>query len=163
MIEIKEIYEPSEKSKICDALLRRLPDWFGIESAINTYVRQVKKMDFYAAYDDDGTTQKCVGFIALKTHNKFTCEIYVMGTRRSYQGKGIGRKLVEHSEANLLDKGVEFLTVKTLDGSEPVDTYKRTRAFYQSRGFKPLEVFDTLWENDPCLFMVKPLKARKLL
>ena len=40
-------------------------------------------------------------------------------------------------------------------------SYKKTRLFYQSVGFKPLEVFPMHWDKDnPCLFMAKSLAKR---
>jgi len=54
--------------------------------------------------------------------------------------------------------GKEFLTVKTLADTHPDEGYAGTRRFYLAMGFKPLEVFPTLWdEANPCLLMVKRL------
>ncbi|MFA6119201.1 MAG: hypothetical protein WCT85_06020 [Parachlamydiales bacterium] len=51
------------------------------------------------------------------------------------------------------------MTVKTLSPSADDENYAKTRAFYLSMGFYPLEEFKTLWdENNPCLFMIKVLK-----
>jgi hypothetical protein len=51
-----------------------------------------------------------------------------------------------------------FLTVKTLDESRESKSYEKTRKFYLSVGFLPLEVFPLLWdENNPCLFMAKSI------
>ena len=49
MIDIKEVHEPSEKSNICNEILRALPNWFGFESSIIDYTEQVQSMPFYAA------------------------------------------------------------------------------------------------------------------
>lgn len=40
-----------------------------------------------------------------------------------------------------VENGMKFLTVKTLDGSVEFEPYARTRKFYQTMGFLPLEVF----------------------
>ena len=53
MIIIKELSIPDEKAKICNTILRALPDWFGIESSIIDYVEQVQSMPFFAAVDDE--------------------------------------------------------------------------------------------------------------
>ena len=37
------IFTEEEKSQICENILRSLPQWFGIESAIIDYVNDVKK------------------------------------------------------------------------------------------------------------------------
>lgn len=152
MVEIKEILEPDEKSNICDEILRALPNWFGIEDSIVEYVQQVQPMPFYAAFCDS----RIVGFVAIKVHNPYTSEIYVMGVTKEFHRHGIGRMLIECSENYCKQNNMEFLTVKTLDESRECESYKKTRLFYQAAGFKPLEVFPLLWDKDnPCLFLAK--------
>jgi len=152
MIEIKTVSNPDEKSNICDTILRTLPNWFGSESAIVDYAEHVKSMPFYAAFD----LGKAIGFIALKIHSPFTAEIYVMGLLQEYHRQGLGKKLIAACEQYCIENGIEFLTVKTLDVSRESKSYEKTRLFYLARGFKPLEVFPLLWDEDnPCLFMAK--------
>jgi len=154
MTIIKEICNANEKAIICDTILRALPDWFGIESSIIDYVAQVQSMPFFAAFDDEIV----VGFVALKIHNIYTAEICVMGVLQEYHRQGIGKLLVEKCEVYCAKNSIEYLTVKTLDESRECDSYKKTRLFYFSMGFKPLEVFPLLWDEDnPCLFMAKHL------
>ena len=152
MIETKEIYEPDAKSSICNEILRALPSWFGIEVSIVDYVEKVREMPFYAAYDDD----KPVGFVALMVHNLFTAEVCVMGVLQKYHRQGIGKKLIKSCEKYCISNNMVYLTVKTLDESRESTSYKKTRLFYLSMGFKPLEVFPLHWdESNPCLFMAK--------
>jgi ribosomal protein S18 acetylase RimI-like enzyme len=48
------------------------------------------------------------------------------------------------------------MQVKTLGPSRPDEHYAKTRAFYEALGFRPLEEFKQIWdENNPCLVMVK--------
>jgi len=157
MVELKEVISSDDKSSICNGILRALPEWFGIEGAIVGYTEQVRKLPFYAAYDNS----RPVGFIALKVHNPFAAEVCVMGILEEYHRSGIGKKLVALCEEHCMERDIEFLTVKTLDGSAESKGYERTRLFYLSVGFKPLEVFPLLWdENNPCLYMAKTLKGR---
>jgi GNAT superfamily N-acetyltransferase len=154
MIEIREIHDPNEKEKICNDTLRALPSWFGMEEPIVDYVKQVQAMPFYAAFEDTAP----IGFVAVKVHNPFAAEIYVMGIWKEYHRQGIGRRLVERCETFCQENRIEFLTVKTLDESHPSESYKKTREFYLAAGFKPLEVFPLLWdEYNPCLFMIKSI------
>ncbi|MCL2003631.1 MAG: GNAT family N-acetyltransferase [Oscillospiraceae bacterium] len=155
MIDIKDVRSPDDKSKICNDILRALPSWFGNEAAIVDYTAQVKAMPFFAAYD--GETP--VGFAALKVHNPHTSEICVMGILKEYHRQGLGKRLVGRCEEYCRENKAEFLTVKTLDASRESESYRKTRLFYQSAGFKPLEVFPLLWdENNPCLFMAKTIR-----
>jgi hypothetical protein len=47
-----------------------------------------------------------------------------------------------------------LLQVKTLGPSKPNEYYARTRAFYESMGFVPLEEFENIWPGNPCLILV---------
>ena len=58
---IKKIEISSEKAEITDRILRALPNWFGIESAIVEYVENVQNMPFWAVFEAD----LAVGFIVL--------------------------------------------------------------------------------------------------
>jgi Acetyltransferases len=152
MFEIKEIFNTDEKSNISNTILRALPNWFGIESSIVDYVKQVQTMPFYAYFD----CNKPIGFVAIKIHNTYTAEVMVMGILKEYHRQGIGKILMKYCDKYCIDNGFEFLTVKTLDETRKNNDYRKTRLFYQSVGFKPLEVFPLLWgKENPCLFMAK--------
>lgn len=93
-IEMKEIHSQSEKSKICDSILRALPNWFGIEESIIDYTNQVKEMSFCSAFVDG----ELVGFVAIKDHNSYTSEICVMGILTDFHRQGIGKELIHWCE-----------------------------------------------------------------
>ncbi|MCL2673875.1 MAG: GNAT family N-acetyltransferase [Defluviitaleaceae bacterium] len=151
-MKIVEIFSSEEKADICNATLRALPGWFGIESGVVGYVEQVRTMPFYAAFDGD----KPVGFVAVKVHNPFTAEVYVMGILEAYHRAGIGKSMIACCEGYCSSNKIEFLTVKTLANSRESKSYEKTRLFYEAAGFRPLEVFPLLWdESNPCLFMAK--------
>lgn len=136
-------------------MLRALPDWFGIEEAVVQYVRKSQDMKFWAAY----VAGRPVGFLSLVRHNAYTSEIYCMGIHQGFHHHGMGTALVATCEEYCKEQGTDFLTVKSLDESRPHDGYAKTRQFYIAMGFRPLEVFATLWgEANPCLFMAKSLK-----
>ena len=152
MTEIRMVTEEEEKSRICNEILRGLPAWFGIEAAIVNYVKEVRELPFFAAYDGGGP----VGFLAVKEHNPYTAEICVMGVRQDRHHQGIGRALVTEAEAYCKKRQFCFFTVKTLDESADYEPYARTRLFYHAMGFLPLEVFPLHWDKDnPCLFLAK--------
>lgn len=142
------------KSEITDTILRSLPDWFGIESAIVDYVRNVKPMIFWKVT----IGSQPVGLMAVKKHFDKSAEIFVMGIQKEFHRYGIGRRLVGEAEKFLKKQNVEFLQVKTLSPAHPDKNYALTRKFYLSLGFEPLEELKTLWgEHNPCLLMVKSL------
>ena len=154
-MEIKEILDCKSKSKICEDIIRALPEWFGIEQSIVDYVDGVKGLPFFAIFDGNNP----IGFFALKLHNGYTAEIYVCGIYKEYHRKGVGNLLMQHCKNYCKQNNLEYLTVKTLDESVECEFYKRTRLFYLAMDFKPLEVVKTIWdEKNPCLIMVKAIK-----
>ena len=47
--------------------------------------------------------------------------------------------------------------MKTLGPSHLDPGYERTRCFYEAQGFVPLEELHDLWDENPCLLLVKRL------
>ena len=151
-----EIMEPQlDQASLCEPILRLLPGWFGIESAIVHYVQEIDRLPTLLAWSQ----KQVVGFLALKQHNEFAAEIYVMAVHPQFHRQGIGQQLVKAAEEELRKLRVEYFQVKTLASSSPDPNYAKTRKFYESVGFKPLEEFLNLWEGNPCLQMVKKLPS----
>jgi GNAT superfamily N-acetyltransferase len=148
-VTVVEVRDARERSRLCEHVLRDLPEWFGIEEATRAYIRAVAELPTFAVDED--------AILAVKVHNARAAEVYVMGVRRARHGQGIGTALLQAAERYLTDRGVEYLQVKTLGPSDPDEGYAATRAFYEARGFAPLEELLDLWEHDPCLVMVKRL------
>lgn len=140
---------PVERSRLCERVLRDLPEWFGIEEATTAYIRDVAGLPTFG-FDGDA-------ILSLKLHTPRAAEIYVMGVRRARHGQGIGTALLRAAEEYLSARGVEYLQVKTLGPSDPDAGYARTRAFYDARCFAPLGELHDLWERNPCLLLVKHL------
>lgn len=148
-----QIFDPEEKSKVCEKILRSLPQWFGIESAIIDYIKDVQAMETWVAINLD-----VVGFISVNKHNQQTAEIHVMGLLPEYHCKKIGSELIRIAEVSLNSQNFKFLSVKTLSESRPDEYYDKTRKFYLKYGFTPVEEFKSLWGgHNPCLLMVKSL------
>jgi GNAT superfamily N-acetyltransferase len=142
------------QSSLCVPLLRLLPDWFGIEEAILGYEREIEHLPTFLAKKDEDV----LGFLSLKRHTPYSAEILVMAVHPGVQRGGIGRALVEAAEGYARGLGVEYMQVKTLGPSNPDPEYAKTRAFYEALGFRPMEEFSRIWdENNPCLILVKRL------
>ena len=142
--------EPEARSELCREILTALPDWFGIEEAVDAYIRDVAGLPTFAAGRD--------GFLSLKQHTEAAAEIYVMGVRPESRRRGLGTALLEAAESFLREREIEFLQVKTLGPSDPSEHYAETRSFYAAHGFRPLEELTAIWgEENPCLIMVKRL------
>lgn len=156
-MKIHKIEDPIKKSEICEKILRSLPQWFGIESAILDYIKDVQNMDTWVVTNVNSDTDT-LGFISINKHNKYTAEVHVMGVLPNYHGKKIGAELICVAEESLVAQGFKFLTVKTLSEKRPDVNYDKTRQFYLKYGFIPIEEFKTLWgEHNPCLMLIKSL------
>ena len=152
MRPVVEIDEPAERSRIAEAVLRDLPDWFGIEEATRKYIEDAAALPTFAVEPD-------AGFLCLKQHTPAAAEIYVMGVRPASQREGIGRALVEEAEVWCRARGIRYLQVKTLGPSRPDEGYAATRAFYEALGFVALEELHGLWDEDnPTLILVKDVR-----
>lgn len=139
---------------VCTPILRSLPEWFGIEESIVRYSSEIDRLPTFLAC----SAEQAIGFQSLKQHSPYSAEVYVMGIRPEAQRRGIGRALMDAAHVWLRKQGVEYLQVKTLGPSNHDPNYAKTRAFYMAMGFRPLEEFKQIWdEQNPCLILVKRL------
>ncbi len=149
-----ETPDARDKSPICESILRALPDWFAIETALMQFVREAADLPMLVAVEE-GTP---IGFITLRQQSACAWEIHAIGVRPERHRRGIGRRLLAEGERLVRDRAAEFLAVKTLSGSAEYEPYDETRAFYAAMGFRPLMELPTLWSaENPCLLMVKSL------
>jgi ribosomal protein S18 acetylase RimI-like enzyme len=145
------------RGHICREVLESLPEWFGIPASIENYVATADELPMLACFDPAGNV---MGFVSVKTHTPFAAEVYVMGVKRPWHRRGIGRALIEAVAELAISQGVRFLTVKTLSASNDDPNYARTRLFYEAVGFLPIEEFPTLWgPENPCVFMIRPISS----
>ena len=142
--------------KSCERILRALPDYFGIEEALIQYLKDIEEMPVFIASLQGDT----IGFLAINRHTKVAAEIHVMGVLPEEHRKGVGSALIESAERYLRINGVRILEVKTLGESHPDKNYAKTRLFYLSQGFLPIEEIPDFWcKGLPTLFMVKPFPS----
>jgi ribosomal protein S18 acetylase RimI-like enzyme len=141
-------------SVVCTAIMRTLPEWFGIEESILQYSTDIEHQPTFLI----NTSDNVAGFLSLKQHNPFSAEIHVMGIRPEFQRHGYGRSLLDATQEWLRQQEVEYLQVKTLGPSNNDPNYAKTREFYLAMGFRPLEELPQIWdEHNPCLILVKKL------
>ncbi len=152
---IKYIESAEEKSSIAREILEALTDWFGIDESREQYIAEAAGQPCWASVRD-GRNE---GFLCLKETGKATMELAVMGVRKEFHRKGIGRQLFSAAKEYAVRNGYEFLQVKTVREGVYED-YDITNAFYRSLGFKELEVLPEYWdEANPCQIYVMSLKT----
>jgi ribosomal protein S18 acetylase RimI-like enzyme len=141
------------RGKICRDILNELPDWFGIPESVEEYASFAEDADMLGATSDGFVA----GFITLRSTSDVAAEIYVMAIRPSFHRMGLGSALVNAASEKAGASGHRYLTVKTVGPSRPNLAYEATRRFYQASGFEPIEEFEDLWDENPCLLMLKPI------
>ena len=125
-----------ENEKGCEAILRSLPEWFGIEESLTMYARDSKRLPSFGLELDT----KLQGFITLLEHFSQAWEVHCIAVSADVRGEGVGTKLLDHAESWLADKGVKFLQIKTIASTSPDPHYAATREFYFNRGYDPVGV-----------------------
>ena len=141
-------------SQAAEPILRSVPEWFGIESATQKYIKAADTMPTILVASDS----TAAGFLTIERHFPESAEIHCMAVHRDHHGRGVGRLLIEAAEAHLAREGVQFFQVKTISPEREDPNYARTRGFYTAMGFQPVEIFPELWDpENPCLQMMKTL------
>lgn len=152
MIDIKEVTNTEEKTRITREIMHALPLYFSPPEDIEKKALIHREYPFFAAFEGE----RAIGFITLKIHNEYTADVYNLGVLEQYHRQKIGHALINICVDYCKGHGFIYLTVKTLDSSAEYEPYDKTRAFYKSEEFIPLEVFMTFWNKEnPCLFLVK--------
>lgn len=150
---ITKVALPEEKKAVARAVLTALPEWFGIEEALETYIADSAEQTFFAA-EEDGEP---IGFLCLKETGDATMELAVMGVRKEWHRQGIGSALFDRAKADARVRGYAFMQVKTVQMGRWA-CYDATNRFYLSLGFREFEVFPTLWDEwNPCQVYVLAL------
>jgi GNAT superfamily N-acetyltransferase len=101
---------------------RSQPEWFGIPASIDAYASAADGLPMLACFEPAGDV---VGFVSVKTHTPAAAEVYVMGVKRAWHRRGIGRALIEAAAQFAHCRGARFLTVKNALAIEPRSELRR--------------------------------------
>jgi GNAT superfamily N-acetyltransferase len=142
------------QAKLCEQVLRALPQWFGMEVGILNYMRKADSLPSFVGY----LGHEAVGLALVVRHFEHSAELDLMAVLPEHHNRGVGRAMLVALERWLASLGVRFLQVKTLAESCVNADYEKTRRFYLAVGFEPLEELPTVWDTDnPCLILIKHL------
>lgn len=151
-MNITEVQEG--RAIICRSILEALPEWFGIQEARESYIRQADTQPMLACIDGG----QPVGMLTMIHQSRMNLEIAVMGVLPSHHRQGVGTALIRSAKIYATEHGAKMLSVKTVADSSPNPRYAQTRAFYRAMGFELFEVFPDLWdEHNPCALLVLPV------
>lgn len=150
---VKEIIDKKEKENIAREVLLDLPEWFGLPESTEKYIQESQEKTFLASFFNN----ELAGFVVLGTSSPDCAEIFVMGVKKKFHHHGAGRELNQAYEDLAKSLGYTYTQVKTVQSGH-YDEYDITNKFYKAVGYKELEVFLDLWdENNPCQIYVKYL------
>jgi GNAT superfamily N-acetyltransferase len=140
----------------CEAVLRSLPMWFGIEDALLTYARESGMFPTFALEQES----RVHGFITLIQHFPVSWEVHCIAVAADARNKGLGTQLLNHAENWVAEQGARFLQIKTVASTSQSREYAQTQKFYEARGYLPPELFPTLWSpRNPALQLIKSINA----
>ena len=143
------------KEAVAEAVLRDLPDWFGIEEATRNYIAAAGRLPMLVAQADGAT----VGFLSLERMTAAAVDVHVVGVLRAWHRRGVGHALIAAAAEAARAEGARLLTVKTLSSADPDPGYAATRRFYEAEGFLPVAELPLHWGPDnPCLLMARVLE-----
>ena len=145
--------------RLCEPVLRSVPEWFGIESATLKYIADTARMPTWVAMVDGlaASERRAAGFITINRHFPESAEVHCIAVHKDHHGRAVGTALLRFVEGELRRDGVEYLQVKTMGPSKPTAEYAMTLRFYRSRGFTPVEEIHGLWPGIPALVLIKRL------
>lgn len=148
---VRDVHVPDEFER----LLLPVPEWFGRPQSNAEYVDAARSMETWTVRNDTG---QVIGVTLISHHFRRSSEVHFTVVDRSAHGTGVGTAMLQSICADLRQRGVKLLQVKTWGPSHPDPNYGRTRYFYEKMGFIPLEETDLWGERTPCLIMVKTLE-----
>ncbi|MEM4724938.1 MAG: GNAT family N-acetyltransferase [Candidatus Hadarchaeum sp.] len=103
-----------------------------VEELLQVYLYKAGQQDytFVGAYDDAGSL---LGFVCFGPTplTEGTYDIYWVAVRKSAQGQGVGRTLLDWTEGHLRAAGARLLILETSSTPE----YKPAREFYKHLGY----------------------------
>jgi GNAT superfamily N-acetyltransferase len=138
----------------CRAIFESIPEWFGIQSAVEAYLRDLPHAPTWVATRGGAVA----GFICVTRPQPRAVEVHVLAVGKAWHRHGIGRALMEHAERFARSIGARVMLVRTLGPSQPDPAYAMTRAFYLKLGYEPLLETTAFWgEKAPSLLLIKPL------
>lgn len=100
MINIERT-SPEIAEAICRKITADLPEYFGLPECNEQYALGIRSRENFVAKVDDNF----VGFISLDFPYPKNSNIYWMGILRKFQGKGVGRMLLEGASTYAKERG----------------------------------------------------------
>lgn len=147
------VIEGELAKRVCHAITKTLPEWFGQPAANDRYERgMLSRYSFAAKHDSE-----YVGMITLDFPSPTNANIYWMGIKKSYHGHGIGTQLLTLAEQYCLANSYQTITVETLSPKHEDKHYLQTYQFYVKNRFLCLFELNTYTTDHLMIYMQKTI------
>lgn len=147
---VRLVINPAEKEAVIKEVLSAIPEKAERGQSIDDIAAQCRLMPVWADMDGDIVR----GFAALKETSPCAAELYAMGVKKEYQRHKIGKALFTAVLNYARRQQYEYLQVKSVrNGTDP--EYDSANVFYQSLGFRELEVLPLWGDELPCQVFIR--------
>ncbi len=136
-IDVRPLIEPDQREQLCCTIIAALPEWFGIEEYNVKYAKEAALMEGLVATMDGDPVGLLVHQTVDDPHlGQSVLNIHWLGALPAHHRGGVGSALM----AAVLDlagaRGVDTVTVESLDPAAEYEPYLRTFSFYKKHGFE---------------------------
>lgn len=147
---VRMVVSPDEKESVCREVLGSAAGKLEKVIDIDNIAAECRLMPMWADFDEG----KAVGVAALRETSRCAAEVYLIAVRKDYQRHKIGKALFTALLNYSRRQRYEYLQVKTLrSGVDP--EYDSINVFYESLGFRELEVLKIWGEDRPCQILIR--------
>lgn len=141
----------------CLAIAQALPDFFNAEGL----AQMALDLALHELWVAEGPDGQVTGFLSLKELSPTASELSWMAVHPAQRRQGVGKALLAAAMANLAERDVVILEVKTLATSARHKPYLGTMAFYLAQGFTEVVVWkgeQSPWgPKQPCAVLQRML------
>ena len=143
--------EPAD-ADACDAIMRGLPEWFGLEHGLVECRAGAVREDGGLAAVEGGARRRVRDAAPVDG-----CGARDHLARRAPRAArhGLGTALVEAAVARARAEGATFVTAWTVAASDPDPHYASTRAFYARMGFAAAAEAEIWGPENPAVLLVR--------
>ncbi len=136
-IDVRPLGNPRKRGQICQTIIAALPEWFGIEEYNVRYAKNAVIMEGLVATVDGDPVGLLVHKTEIDQHlEQSALNIHWLGVLPALHRKGAGSALMLATFDLARSRGLDTVTVETLDPATGYELYLRTFSFYEKHGFQ---------------------------
>ncbi len=135
-IDIRPLNDPGKRKFLCQTIIAALPEWFGIEEYNVRYAKDAAIMEGLVATVDGDPVGLLVHKTEIDPHLELSVlNIHWLGVQPTLHRKGAGSALMAAVFDLAHARGLDTVTVESLDPAAEYEFYLRTFSFYEKHGF----------------------------